>query len=161
MNKSAPHLFRPGVHAGKTSVLVAAIALALVTALGYGAPAALAADVSYSMVRKPMPKPDPEMFRPKEKKLEFFFLAQAEQRKDILSVTLIFKLKNQPALDRFSSQTRELCDEIYRFLIAYRPDRNTMRNWQSFIQNDLVKHLNTTHPKMDLVAITVDQFQRI
>lgn len=134
--------------------------------VGFGAwlamvPSGFGAEAARSMVRQPMPKLPPEMVRPEPRKLDFFFIAESAERKDIVSVKLTFNLKNQPADERFTEHERLLRDEIYHFLISCRPQRNTLRHWQPFIQKELPDQLKNRHPDLDLGAVLVEQFERL
>ena len=134
--------------------------------VGFGAwlamvPSGFGAETARSMVRQPMPKLPPEMVRPEPRKLDFFFIAESAERKDILSVKLAFSLKNLPAAERFAELERTLRDEVYHFLISCRPQRNALRYWQPFIQKELPEQIKNRHPDLDLTTVQVEQFERL
>ncbi len=134
-----------------------------VTAFAVGIPVRrpIPKPVRHAMVRKPVPTPPPGLFQPKEAQLDFFIVARAKQKKDIVGFRLVFNLPTEDSLDAFSKNKVQLRDQIYRFLITQHPEKNAFRYWRGYITKDLVTYLNDKYPKLAIRSILVDRFERL
>lgn len=119
------------------------------------------ARATLSMVRKPMPPVPQDLLKAKQAGLDFFFVSQSDERKDLLSIKILLQLKTMKDVERLHQEDVLLKNEIYHFLMKQHPEKNAFRYWQRYIERNLREELAKTHPDISITALIVDHFERL
>ncbi|GLI33567.1 hypothetical protein [Desulforhabdus amnigena] len=93
--------------------------------------------------------------------LEFFFLAQSKEERDLVSIELELTLEGRESYIFFSHGNVLLRDVIYKFLLAQAPVRNTYKYWENILQNALADHLKNTLPQCRIRLIKIIKLDRL
>jgi flagellar basal body-associated protein FliL len=96
-----------------------------------------------------------------EEVLEFFFLAQSKEGRNILSLGLEFEFLSLNIPDQFKKEPLLLKDVVYGFLTSRQMPKNTYSSWQKVIEKELPAYLQTTLPENRIRAVRLKHLDRV
>lgn len=93
--------------------------------------------------------------------LEVFFTAQAKEKEELLCMNLAVRA-NRPNAEATLSELRVILrDVVYNFLSQQRPEKNVRRSWAPIVEKELLSELQRRFPQAGIVAVELEDLQRI
>ncbi len=96
-----------------------------------------------------------------EKKLAFFFPAPTQNKYELVSMVLRIQAVGPGAQERVNGSSVELRNVIYQFLTRQHPPKNARRYWARIVEEQLLRHLQTTFPKAGITEVFLEDLDRI
>ena len=115
----------------------------------------------------PVPRPTVTLIRKAvdfphyQEQVNFFLLAVAQEEKNILDLGLEFEFNRSDRHQHFVDENTLFRDVVYRFLLTRKPARNTIRDWQKIVQNDLADHIRSSLPQSQVDQIRVYRMEKL
>jgi hypothetical protein len=106
-------------------------------------------------VRHPVPVPNFQI------EAKFMLLSGSESKKDIVEMNLQFDFSSESAIERFREKQTSIQDSCYRFMQTNNLIDSSQKSWARLVQRDLLAHLQTSYPKVNIQAITLTEFTRL
>ncbi|MFP5213580.1 MAG: hypothetical protein ACLGPL_09395 [Acidobacteriota bacterium] len=142
------------------AAIAGACGLLLLTSVGFG--------IWAWLHREPAPVPEPVTIIRHDievplyqESLDFFVLAESQEEKNILSMTIEFEFRNYSKLKNFRSDNVLVRDTVFQFLGSRHPVRNSSKEWQKIVQKELSAHLEATLPQSQADSMRITRMEKL
>ncbi len=90
-----------------------------------------------------------------------YVFARSKEREDFVRLDLKISFFGVNGIDCFHNNLVPYKDIIYRFLKNQKPNRNSLREWSSIVQNSLLKYIKKNYNICGIKSIELEQLQRL
>ncbi len=94
-------------------------------------------------------------------RIELFFTAQSKEKEEWLCMNLVVRAARPDAEAVLSELRLALRDTVYGFLIQQHPGKNVRRSWAPIVEKELLTTLQNRFPQAGIVAVELEDLQRI
>ncbi|MGQ9749942.1 hypothetical protein [Desulfosoma sp.] len=94
-------------------------------------------------------------------RIEVFLSAQAKEKEELLCMNLAVHASRPDAEAVLSELRVALRDAVYAFLSQQHPEKNVRRSWSPIVEKELLAELQRRFPQAGLVAVELEDLQRI
>lgn len=94
-------------------------------------------------------------------RFEVLLTARSKEKEDLVLMTLAVHASRPNAEDILSVERVALRDTVYEFLSQKHPEKNVRRSWAPIVERELVVELQKRFPHAGIVAVEMEEIQRI
>ncbi len=94
-------------------------------------------------------------------KIELFLAARSKEKEEWLCMNLVVRAARPDAEAILSELRVALRDTVYSFLIQQHPEKNVRRSWAPIVEKELLTMLQSRFPQAGIVAVELEDLQRI
>lgn len=148
-------LWKRAIAIGTLASLVVAAAGAVLVDKMLNPPTAQRLSKNAALVRQPIAVPSTV------ERIEVFFTAQTKEKEELLCMNLAVHASRPDAEAVLSELRVALRDAVYAFLSQQHLEKNVRRFWSPIVEKELLAELQRRFPQAGLVAVELEDLQRI
>lgn len=90
----------------------------------------------------------------------FYLLVNSGEREEFIRLDLVFKFTGVNQQECFERNDKLFKDVVYRLLKDQRPSKNTVKEWNSIMEERIIKEVSANLDRCKISGIVVESVQR-